>query len=136
MTFNNTSIKPHTLAQLAEELATGAVLQVALGNFLDAFYRRPDVGLLADEPPLLAGSGSQPINAYMAGIAEHLARTYKLAIPAWVFKPCRYLQRPKFGNPSSALRATLLIESPPAFRARNIFVTANALDRASRRHVG
>lgn len=135
MTFNITLIKNNTLAQLAEELASGAVLPVALGNFLDAFYRQPDIGLLADEPPLLTGAANQAVNAYLAGIAEHLSREYKLPIPAWVFNQCRYLRRPKFGNPSAALRATLLIESPPAFRTRNIFVTANALDRASRRQV-
>ena len=108
-------------------------MAVALGNFLDEFYRTPDVARLADEPPLLGGANGAVVGAYLAGVAEHLAREYALDIPAWVFGPQRYLRRPKFGHESAALRATLLIESPPAFRSRNIFVTANVLERASRR---
>jgi hypothetical protein len=125
----------NTLTQVIDELRAGAPLAVALGNFLDGFYRAPDAGLLADEPPLLGGEHGAPVDAYLAGVAEHLARLYAMAVPAWVFSGPRYLRRPVFGLESAALRATLLLESPPAFRTRNVFVTANALDRASRRRV-
>lgn len=122
----------NTLSHVITELRAGTVLAVALGDFLDAFYRAPDAGLLSDEPSLLEEESGAAVNAYLGGVAEHLAREYGLGIPVWVFGRHRYLRRPKFGNESAALRATLLIESPPAFRTRNIFVTANALERASR----
>jgi len=125
----------NTLAHIITELKSGVALAVALGDFLDAFYRAPDTALLADEPPLMEGKSGAAINAYLAGVAEHLAREYGLDIPGWVFDRQRYLRWPKFGNESAALRATLLSESPPAFRSRNIFITANALERASRRRV-
>ncbi len=125
----------NTLAHVIADMRSGTVLTVALGNFLDAFYRAPSPALLGDEPPLMEGESGAAVNAYLAGIAEHLAREYGLDIPAWVFGRQRYLRRPKFGNASAALRATLLIESPPAFRSRNIFITANALERASRQQV-
>lgn len=123
----------NTLAHMIDELRSGVPMAVALGNFLDGFYRAPDAAFLVDEPPLLGGANGAVVDAYLAGVAEHLAREYALDIPMWVFGRQRYLQRPKFGHESAALRATLLIESPPAFRARNIFVTANVLERASRR---
>jgi len=125
----------NTLAHVIAELRSGTVLTVALGDFLDAFYRAPSPALLADEPPLMEGESGAAVNAYLAGVAEHLAREYGLDIPAWVFGRQRYLRRPKFGTESTALRATLLIESPSSFRSRNIFITANALERASRRRV-
>ena len=125
----------NTLAYVIAKLRSGTVLTVALGDFLDAFYRTPSPALLTDEPPLMEEESGAAVNAYLAGVAEHLAREYGLDIPAWAFGRQRYLRRPKFGNASVALRATLLLESPPAFRSRNIFITANALERASRRRV-
>jgi hypothetical protein len=40
------------------------------------------------------------------------------------------LHKPWFATPLGALRAVLLLESPPAFRARNLFVSESALSRA------
>ena len=42
----------------------------------------------------------------------------------------RALHKPWSASPLAALRAVLLLESPPAFRARNLFVSENALFRA------
>ena len=89
----------NALSRIITELRAGTVLTVALGNFLDEFYRAPDAGLLADEPPLLEGESGAAINAYLAGVAEHLAREYGLDIPGWVFNRQRYLRRPKFRIP-------------------------------------
>jgi hypothetical protein len=68
-------------------------------------------------------------DAFLAATAEHLAREFALRIPPWPFKPSRYLERPYFALQGAAFRATLLLESPLAFRSRNLFVTANALCR-------
>jgi hypothetical protein len=42
----------------------------------------------------------------------------------------RKLHRPWFASPLAALRAVLILESPAAFRSRNLFVSENALTRA------
>ena len=124
----------NTMRDLAEQVAGGGSLPVALGNFLDAFYRAPSPAMLAEEPVLLGSrvKDGGVIDAYFAAIAECLARQYGLTMPVWMFGPARYLHRPVFGTESAAMRATLLLESPPEFRSRNIFVTANVLERASR----
>ncbi|MBN8246746.1 MAG: hypothetical protein J0L84_04805, partial [Verrucomicrobia bacterium] len=68
-------------------------------------------------------------DAYLAATAEELARRFSLPQPDWTVGEDRQLRRPWFASPLAALRAVLLLESPPAFRARNLFVSDNALSR-------
>jgi hypothetical protein len=125
-----------TIAHVAQEVITGVESPVAFGNFLDAFYLAPDERMLQAVPPSIPVGSPQAaeIDAYLGATAERLARRSGLAIPAWAFHPSRYLHVPFFANEGAALRATLLLESPPEFRTRNLFVTSNALDRASQHH--
>lgn len=122
-----------SVSALAESVRAGRPLEIGLGDFLDAFYLRPDSASVQQRPTLLAGSHAQGamIDALLAAVAEHLCRRFGLPIASWVYEPCRYLQRPFFALSSLAFRATLLLESPTEFRSRNLFVTANALSRAS-----
>ena len=69
-------------------------------------------------------------DAYLAATAEELARRFNLLLPAWTVGEDRQLHRPWFATPLAAVRAVLLLESPPPFRARNLFVSENALSRA------
>jgi len=122
-----------TLKQLAERVQTGRPLEIELGDFLDAFYRQPTTRAVHEAPPLLAGVHPRGaiIDAFVAAVAEHLCRRFDLPIPGWVFAPGRCLERPFFALEAPSFRATLLLESPAEFRSRNLFVTANALSRAS-----
>jgi len=125
-----------TLASVVNDVSSGESFPVALGNFLDAFYLAPDEATFRDEPVHVSVqiARSLEMDAYLAATAERLARLNKLNIPTWVYEPERYLHVPSFGSDAAALRATLLLESPPEFRARNIFVTGNVLTRASQHH--
>jgi hypothetical protein len=69
-------------------------------------------------------------DAYLAAVAEHLAYTHRFPIPSWVGSENRKLHHPWFASQLAGLRAVLILESPPAFRARNLFVSENALSRA------
>lgn len=122
-----------TLSTLAEQVRAGEPLETALGDFLDAFYRHSHVAALRDPPALLTDThrDGMMVDAFLAAVAEHLARRFGLPIPLWVFERCRYLQKPFFALRGPSIRATLLLESPIEFRSRNLFVTANALSRAS-----
>jgi hypothetical protein len=124
---------PQTLAQVADLAAQGESFDLSLRNFLDGFYARPNADALRPEPPQLAVKDprhGQIEDAYLAATAEWLAWKFNLPPPSWIFAPARALRRPWFASPLASLRAVLLIESPAPFRARNLFVSENALSRA------
>lgn len=126
-------MRPGTLAEVAQLTFNGESFNSCLANFLDEFYDAPSPNRLSTEPNLLAptlGDTGRVQDAYIAAVAEHLAYTNGFTIPAWVCNDNRKLHRPWFASKLSGLRAVLILESPPAFRARNIFVSENALNRA------
>lgn len=125
-------MRPKTLAEVAELTAQGDSFDRCLANFLDQFYSGPNADALRDAPVFLAphfGELGQVQDAYLAAVAEELARNHDLPIPQWTANDARELHRPWFASPLAALRAVLLLESPPAFRSRNLFVSENALAR-------
>jgi hypothetical protein len=126
-------MRPKTLAEVAELTEKGEPFDFALANFLDEFYQSPAATTLMRTPPLLApqfGYKGQIQDAYLAATAEELARRHELPAPAWASDHSRCLHRPWFASSLGSLRAVLILESPPAFRARNLFVSDNALARA------
>ena len=126
-------MRSRTLAEVAALVAKGDSFDRCLANFLDGFYAAPAPGALVDAPVLLAptlGEHGRVQDAYLAATAEELARAQHFAVPSWVTAETRTLHRPWFASPLAALRAVLLLESPAAFRARNLFVSENALTRA------
>jgi hypothetical protein len=125
-------MRPKTLAEVAALAAQGDSFDRCLASFLDGFYAAPNAAALAAAPALLApqfGDLGHVQDAYLAATAEELARRFALPQPDWTVGEERQLRRPWFATPLSALRAVLLLESPPAFRARNLFVSENALSR-------
>ena len=126
-------MRPKTLAEVAQLAARGDSFDRCLANFLDEFYASPDAEALADPPVLLAsesGRSGSVQDAYLAATAEELARAHHFPIPAWTVGEARQLHQPWFASPLAALRAILLLESPAAFRSRNLFISENALNRA------
>jgi hypothetical protein len=126
-------MRPRSLAEVAKLTAAGESFDRCLANFLDEFCAAPAVEMLMEEPRLLMResrpSGSVQ-DAYLAAVAEELARSRRFAIPTWTAGTSRRLRRPWFASPLGSLRAVLLIESPAAFRSRNLFVSQDALSRA------
>jgi hypothetical protein len=125
-------MRSNTLANVARLTTRGQPFDMCLANFLDEFYATPNPSALIDEPELLAptfGEQGRVQDAYLAATAEHLSVAYNFAIPRWVINDSRKLHRPWFASQLNSLRAVLLVESPPTFRARNLFVSENALTR-------
>jgi len=124
--------RPRTLSETAAWSDDAEKFSFNIRDFLDEFYADPRSERLIDEPPvrceILSDNGLA--DAYLAAIAEHLSRKFGFTPPAWAGSPSRTLKHPWFAMESHGARMLLLIESPPAFRERNIFVSADALSRA------
>lgn len=120
-----------SLEETAACIIAGHEFSYALRDFLDGFYAEPREEALRAEPALLAGShrDGARLDAYLAAVAEHLCRMHGFRAPAWTEKANRFLEKPWFGMNSHAGRMLLLMDSPSAFRARNLFVSADALTR-------
>lgn len=122
------SKRPETLLEVAARTARSPELFNAfLREFMDEFYvRQTDRSdMIADEP--------QPIgeiqDAYLAAVAEHLSIKWGLTCPKWPHQKNRFLHKPYFASGLENLKATLLVESPTAFRRRMIFVGRDVLYR-------
>jgi hypothetical protein len=122
--------RPDTLAEVARRLrAKTQPCHVAMAGFLDNFYTRPELrqGMIDPEPEL---TGDAILDATLGAMGEHLARRWRLTIPAWTEHPARFLKRPHFPAPWESLKPLLIAQSPLAFRRRLIFVEHEPLRRA------
>jgi len=120
-----------SIAAVAEKSRTSEQFSFALRDFLDGFYEHPQLSKLTNEPrhltEILRDEGYA--DAYLAAMAEHMAGQSGFPIPAWCKNPKRSLKEPKFAFETPEGRMFLLVESPTAFRSRNIFISADALTR-------
>jgi hypothetical protein len=99
----------------------------SLREFLDSFYSNADARQRAiEERP---DSLDAVHDAYVAAVAEHLARVYGLPIPAWSEVHGNGLREPFFAGGLESLKGVLTAESPTAFRRRLLFVSKDALSR-------
>ncbi len=122
--------RPHSLDEVAERARSGQSFDAGLREFLDEFYTHPESRqeMISDEPCAVGVVQ----DAYLAAVAEYLAECWRLCCPDWVHGERRFLHRPFFAGGLQDLKATLLVESPVAFRRRMLFVGRDVLDRPRR----
>lgn len=124
-------IRPRSLREAVA--LGGRDYQLRLDEMLDEFYltypNKDIMQSMIDEPPPLTGDFAA--DAFIAAVGEHLAIRWSLQIPEWVDEKERLGgPRPQFVPDLPKLRPILLVESPYAFRRRNIFVGPEPLQRA------
>lgn len=126
--------RPQTLADVARRaLEAPSDLSVALNEFMDEFYldhprKAAQQQRIDPVPPSI---GDPFMDTLIGAVGEHLAQRWGLRVPDWTRRALHFaLEQPRFLPDSRALRGALIVESPPAFRARLIFTGAEPLDRA------
>ncbi|MFH1340446.1 MAG: hypothetical protein ABIL01_04400 [Pseudomonadota bacterium] len=120
--------KPGTLVEVVRRVKAGEhAFDPSIREFLDAFYVNGDSRQQAiDDRP---DSIDAVHDAYVAAVAEHLARVYGLRIPEWSEAHGNGLREPFFAGGLQSLKGVLAVESPIAFRRRLLFVSKDALSR-------
>jgi len=120
--------KPGSLAEVVRRVRAGEQkFDPSLREFLDSFYANSDSRQQAiEERPT---SIDALHDAYVAAVAEHLARVYRLQIPVWSETHGNGLHEPFFAGGLQSLKGILVAESPTAFRRRLLFVSKDALSR-------
>ena len=113
---------------LASAQKRGSAFQQAVNEFIDEFRRAGQAARQSMIESPIESSG--PLEGLIAAVVSALCREVGITPPKWTDSV--YSPEPFFAFParSMALRVRLMIESPPAFRIRNVFVPENYLHRA------
>lgn len=130
--------RPKSFASLAQLVNAGLyAFGEALAELVDELKKMDGAELsaamtIAPEKIEMANADyDESQDAYLAAAAEHIARSAGIGIPAWTENSDRFLRKAWFDNHGlTSLNATMLAESPLAFRRRFIFTEAKPLRRA------
>jgi len=120
--------RPRSLSEVARRVINREQkFDTAVLEFLDTFYAYPELRASAinDRPELIDALR----DAYLAAMAEHLAKSYELPVPGWTETQGNDLRTPFFAGGLESLKGVLVAESPTAFRRRLLFVSKDALSR-------
>jgi hypothetical protein len=103
-----------------------------VGNFLDDFYSGSDeermhmvVSPITDE----ITEENRRYAAFFTAMVESLCLQYEVERPKWIWEEIYKLPEPWFLYDGWKLRAWQLVQTPPAFKSRNILGGDNMLSR-------
>jgi hypothetical protein len=129
--------RPATLAEVAAESAAYTDFGRNLRDFLHEWVKARQRSLslapmFAEEPVRLCARFAEGAicDAFLAATADFLARGNGIQTPEWALDEDRVLEQPWFSEPFPSVRLLLLRDTPSAFKDRNLFVFASALEAA------
>lgn len=125
-THPSPTMRGPSLADVARRANDGEDFFVGIREFLDAIRLHAAEDLIAERPADVANPVHQ---AYLGALAEHVATSRRMPVPAWVTEPDRFLDHLWFGADHAGFEALCLVQSPAAFRRRGIFISRGRLMR-------
>lgn len=124
---------PWTLYRLSRRVLGGEDFRFAVREFLDDVNAAAAEGgaaavemLVVERPEPL---GSPELDAFLGGLAEHLAVVHGFPRPDWCLAEERFLERWWFPHRRRAFDALAVRDAPAAFRRRGVFVHPSTLSR-------
>jgi hypothetical protein len=125
--------KPKSLAEVAAlARPDGDCFGLASGAFGQAFYLEKDkAAQQAMLDPVPIPTGDLRDDAWLGAIGEHLAQRWDLEVPSWT-QEVAFMggQKPSFWPDEALARDIQIVETPPAFRRRLLFTSAEPLMNA------
>lgn len=120
-------LSPQTasLADAVRRIMAGTGFKRGIERFVAAFHRHAGdrQPLIYEAPPF---TGNAQHDAYIAAVAEHLARSHDMPVPRWTQDARRFLNRPWFLPEGS------MADTPVAFRKRMIYTKGDPLKQKTR----
>jgi len=113
-----------SLVEVSRRVLEGREYVPTMKEFIDEVVLAARRGGISD-PSAFVGDEPHPLpeavdRAHIAGIAEYLSQILAARPPAWVEKDDYFLPQAVY-TCGSAARAIYMIETPSAFRRRNLF---------------
>jgi hypothetical protein len=117
-----------TASELVEPCAREPDYQIRVNAFLDEFREAP----VAVRREMVAAAPERDgwAAGLVAAICDVLCRESGIELPEWAQRTGSPHPFFAFSARSYELRVRLMLESPPAFRARKVFVPQNFMTRA------
>lgn len=117
-----------TARELVERCRSEPHYQCLINGFVDDFRRAGESAqrIMAEDAPATGGEFA----GLVAAVVDALCRECCRPVPGWAKStrsPVPFFAFPATGY---ALRVRLMLESPPPFKARNVFVPESYLSRA------
>ncbi len=106
--------------------ADSACWSIYLMDFVDDFRRERCSSLVHDK---ITFDKDCRFAAILAATVDYLCHELEMGTPMWC-STVAPLSKPWFVSGIEAIKAITIVESPAEFKARNIFVLENFLDRA------